>query len=107
MIFDFRHGLYDIIIMAFTNRDLFTRIISIIQIFTAIIITGVGIGITVKFRQIHHENGTPYEQALEYINNPWTTVYAAGVWMGLIVSTFVCSFHLGVLNKACSFEFRT
>ena len=83
--------------MVMTPRELLLRIISIVQIITAIAITCVGIAITVKFRKIHHEDGTPYEAALNYIDNPWTTKYAAGVWMGLIVSS-ICLSLFNIFN---------
>ena len=64
----------------------FVKILGIVQVIIAIIVTSVGIAITVKFATVHHESGSAYEHALDYIDNPWTTKYGAGIWMGLVVS---------------------
>jgi len=61
------------------------KILGIIQCVLSIIITCLGITITVKFREVHHETGSEYELAIDYVNNPWTTKYGAGIWMGLVL----------------------
>ena len=54
-----------------------------------------GIAMSVKFHKIKQETHTPYEHAIDYIDNPWTTKYGAGIWIGLVVSL------LGIVSKFC------
>ena len=75
----------------FTTSQI-AKILGIFQIVAAIIITATGIGIVVKFRQVHHDEDKDTTIAEHYIDEPWQTKYAAAIWMGLIVSIF---FSLG------------
>lgn len=59
------------------------KILGIIQCVLAIVVTSLGITITIKFAHVHHEKDTPYEHATKYVNNQWTTEYGAAIWMGL------------------------
>lgn len=67
--------------------------LGILQIIAAIIITATGIGIVVKFRQVHHDGDKDTTIAEHYINEPWQTKYGAAIWMGLIVSIVCCLLH--------------
>ena len=71
------------------------KILGIVQCLLAILATSMGIAMSVKFHKIHHEANTPYEHAVDYIDNPWTTKYGAGIWIGLVVS------FLGIISKFC------
>ena len=62
------------------------KILGIVQSILAILATSMGIAMSVKFHKIHQETNTPYEHAIDYIDNPWTTKYGAGIWIGLVVS---------------------
>ena len=71
------------------------KILSIVQCILAILATSMGIAMSVKFHKIKQETHTPYEHAIDYIDNPWTTKYGAGIWIGLVVSL------LGIVSKFC------
>ena len=71
------------------------KILGIVQCILAILATSMGIAMSVKFHKIKQEANTPYERAIDYIDNPWTTKYGAGIWIGLVVSL------LGIVSKFC------
>ena len=71
------------------------KILGIVQCILAILATSMGIAMSVKFHKIKQETHTPYEHAIDYIDNPWTTKYGAGIWIGLVVSL------LGIVSKFC------
>ena len=71
------------------------KILGIVQCILAILATSMGIAMSVKFHKIKQEAHTPYERAIDYIDNPWTTKYGAGIWIGLVVSL------LGIVSKFC------
>ena len=71
------------------------KILGIVQCILAILATSMGIAMSVKFHKIKQETHTPYERAIDYIDNPWTTKYGAGIWIGLVVSL------LGIVSKFC------
>ena len=71
------------------------KILGIVQCIMAILATSMGIAMSVKFHKIKQETHTPYEHAIDYIDNPWTTKYGAGIWIGLVVSL------LGIVSKFC------
>ena len=71
------------------------KILGIVQCILAILATSMGIAMSVKFHKVKQEANTPYERAIDYIDNPWTTKYGAGIWIGLVVSL------LGIVSKFC------
>ena len=71
------------------------KILGIVQCILAILATSMGIAMSVKFHKIKQEAHTPYQHAIDYIDNPWTTKYGAGIWIGLVVSL------LGIVSKFC------
>ena len=71
------------------------KILGIVQCILAILATSMGIAMSVKFHKIKQETHTPYEHAIDYIDNPWTTKYGAGIWIGLVVSL------LSIVSKFC------
>jgi len=69
----------------FTTSQI-AKILGIFQIICAIIITAVGIGIVIKFREVDHTLQSDKSVPDTYIDNPWTTQYGAAIWMGLIMA---------------------
>jgi len=60
-------------------------LLGIFQIITALVITAVAITITAKFQKVDpNVSRKPWEIALSYSKNPWTTKYAGGVLVGLL-----------------------
>ena len=51
------------------NAGQIVKILGIVQVLTAIMVTSIGITITVKFAKVHHEAGSPYEYAIDYVDN--------------------------------------
>jgi len=74
----------------FTTNQI-VKILGIFQILSAIIITATGIGIVIKFRQVHHESDEDNSFPETYVDEPWTTKYGVAIWMGFIVSVlYLC-----------------
>lgn len=80
--------------MAMSRESRIIRGLGIGHLILALLITAIGVTITVKFKDIHHEGGFYFEHALRYEGNPWTTTYGAGIFVGLLVSTIFLVLNL-------------